>query len=309
MKNLARRSGAAVLVIVVMACDERPAPPQAAPDPQLQAEVARTKGELEEERRKNELLKVYVAEATKTINDVQEQLAKIGPMQGAISTRTRDPELRGSVSAGQRQVLLRQITDMQAQLQQSAQAIAAFKERESGFVEKVTELSETIDRLQTTVEEKTREIDALHKTIASMSVEVERLKSEQRENRAAIAAHEQTIQARDRDVTRLTEELNTAHVAIGSVRDLLSQNIVVQVGRIRRSRRVSPDLDPTSLTPIDIRTTSEFVIAAPANRVEVISTHPVSSYHLESRSGVGSALVVDHAEEFWKFRYLIIGTK
>jgi chromosome segregation ATPase len=313
MKKLARCSRAAVLAIVTMtmatACEEQRAAQPAAPDPQLQAEVTRTKSELEEERRKNELLKVYVAEATKTINEVQEQLASIGPMQGSISTRTRDPELRGSFSAGQRQNLLRQITEMQQQLQQSANVIAEFKERESGFTEKVTELSQTIDRLQTAVAEKTLEIDALRKTIASMSVEVERLQSEQRENRAAIAAQEQTIQERDRDVVLLTDKLNTAHVAIGSVRDLMAQKIVVQVGRIRRSRKVSPDLDPTRLTPIDVRTTSEFVIAAPKERVEVISTHPVASYHLENRAGVGSALVVDRADEFWKFRYLIIGTK
>lgn len=308
--NTSSRIGFLLSLALAMACAETPAPAPAAPtNPQLQAALDKANADLEDERHKNELLKVYVSEATKTINEVQEKLASIGPTQGSISARARDPELRSSVSSGQRQALLRQITNMQLELRQSADAIAAFKKKESDYTEKADDLSATIDRLQKVVTDKTREIDELRKAIVTMGVEVERLQTAERENLAAIAAHEQTIVERDLDVARLTDELNTAHVAIGAVRDLMDQKIVIQVGRIRRSRRVSPELDPTLLTPIDIRTTSEFVIPAPKERVEVISQHPVTSYHLETRAGVGSALVVDDVETFWKFKYLVIGTK
>ena len=297
-------------IALFIACNNRPKPTQAAvTDPQLQAAYNRATAELDDERKKTELLKAYVGEATKTINDVQEKLAAMGPVQGTITQKTRDPELRRSSSANQRQALLGQITNMQQELEQSARTIAEFKKKEAGFSERVGELSTTVDRLQRVVAQKTREIAELRKTVASLSTEVERLQTEQRENRAEIVAHERTIEETQRDVERLNDQLNTAHVAIGTVRDLIAQRIVIQVGRIRRSRRVSPELDPAKLTPIDIRTTSEFVIPAAMNRIEVISVHPASSFRIEPRAGIGSALVVEHPETFWQFRYLIIGTK
>lgn len=295
---------------MLIACQERPAPqPAAPPDPQLQAAYNRAKSELDDERKRNELLKVYVSEATKTINDVQDKLTSIGPIQGTITQKTQDPELRTSFSESQRQALLGQITNMQLELKQSAHAITEFKKKESAFSEKVAGLSATIDRLQTMVTQKTREIAELRQTVATLSIEVERLQTEQREDRALIAARQQTIEEKQRDVARLNDQLNTAHVAIGTVRDLIAQRIVIQVGRIRRSRRVSPDLDPAKLTPIDTRTTSEFIIPAAMDRIEVISVHPASSFRIEARAGVGTALVVEHPETFWQFRYLIIGTK
>jgi archaellum component FlaC len=294
--------------LCLAACEEkRSANPQPPVNLAAQRELERTRKELDDERHKNDLLRSYVAEATKTINDVNDRLGAIAPLAGSISSRARDPELRGSFTAEQRNAVLQQISAMEQKLKQSKLEIEQFKQRQSGFREQIAELSATIDRLHRSVEEKSSEIAGLRETIQGMRVEVERLRSAQQQSHQEITQKDEALAERERQVNALGDALNTALVAIGSVKQLLAQHIVVEVGVFRKSRRMAPKLDPTKFKPVDIRTTPEFVFAVPKSRVEVISTHPDGSFHLENRTGGGSALVIDEAQTFWKFRCLVVG--
>ena len=277
-----------------------------APQQSVAEENARLKRELDEANRKLELQGQYTADATRTLNELQEHLATISSLEG---------EVRGGTEEGQpltktrREKMLGAVQQMQNEIVRQEELIAGFRKRDEQYTERVAELGQAIAKFERVVATKNEEIARLRRDLETMSVRVEKLTEDSKVKEAEIVQQHVALDAERRKVDTLQREARAGGFIVASVRTLLKQQLIVQE-RVLLSRvwKVSPALDPEKLHHIDIDTMRQLSIYAPRQKLEIISPHPPGSYTLVPESPEQTLLTIIDPDRFWTTtRYLVIG--
>lgn len=275
----------------------------------MQHENAALKQELEDLRKKSDLQNTYIAETTKTLTEIQDNLAVIAEREHAIKQASDAAVERGTpLSPSQRDSMLKDLAGLSQQLEQQKALIASFQEKEGQWHGKIDSLSELVMRFEKTIATKDGEIVDLRKTIERMTLRVSDLEEGQRRDQRALQERDLAIENRDAQVRKLTGILRTGYILAGPAARLVSLGVVKESGGFlrRRKRTLALDFDTTPFTLVDISETVEIDLAAPADKIEVVSPHPRESYRIVPQDRNSSKLVVQSPDSFWRFRYVVI---
>ena len=139
-----------------------------------------------------------------------------------------------------------------------------------------------------------------------------------------IASLNERVLEQDEDISQLTEQIETIEEAtarqldslklkeaeLNTVSDLKDMNVVEREGGILgigSTPVVREDFARELFTQVDIR---EFdYLPLDSRKADVISVHPVDSYHMSGENSADT-LFVDDVEEFWSAsKYLVVVTK
>ncbi|MFY9150673.1 MAG: hypothetical protein WAO52_01570 [Prolixibacteraceae bacterium] len=188
----------------------------------------------------------------------------------------------------------KKIADLQARLKKSGINIKAFEQR-------IAALNETIDS-------QNNEIAELKRVVEDKNVNLAKLNTKVDEMNTVIAQKADTITNKQKQIVERTNELNTAHVAVGTYKQLKEEGLLAKEGGILglgASKSIQENFDNKYFTTLDIRTTK--TIPLNTKKVKVISEHPVSSYSLIEENGQIAYLQIDNPAEFWKIsKYAVI---
>ncbi|HZL09801.1 MAG TPA: hypothetical protein VFC65_07370 [Prolixibacteraceae bacterium] len=188
-------------------------------------------------------------------------------------------------------------------------AILERKLRESGlnlksYEKRLKSLTETIESQNAEIAELKTLIEDKNITLAKLGYKIQNMDS-------AMASQSDTITFKQKQILDKTDKLNTAHIVLGTFKELKKEGILNREGAILGiggSKAIQENFDPKYFTTLDIRTAK--TIQLNTKKVKIISEHPDSSYTLVEKNGQIAYLQIDNPEEFWKIsKYAVLELK
>jgi len=191
----------------------------------------------------------------------------------------------------------KKIADLQGRLKKSGINSKAFEQR-------IASLNETLNGQNVEIAELKRVVEDKNLFIAELNTKVE-------DANKVVILKSDTINYKQNQITERTNELNTAHLAVGTFKELKEEGLLAKEGGILglgANKAIQENFDNKHFTTLDIRTTK--TIPLNTKKVKVISEHPVSSYSLIEENGQIAYLQIDNPAEFWKIsKYAVIELK
>jgi predicted nucleic acid-binding Zn-ribbon protein len=268
------------------------------------AEIVRLRTQLAEKERETAAERAYIEEATQTINDVQDGLSAIAPVERTVRATASE---HGEVSATQRERMLASISSVKAELEAKTQRIAEFQRKNAQFEHKVAPLERTIATLQALVKAKTKEISSLQGAMEQSERRVTQLTVERTEDKQRIEQASAQLEDTAQQLKMTRQELNLGFFLIAKADDLVQKHILTRSGGIIRKKSYALTGSAKHLTfdTLDISTATTIPIHLTGQNRYLFPPRENGTYHW-SDDGSAPALVIDDAKVFWACRYLII---
>jgi chromosome segregation ATPase len=191
----------------------------------------------------------------------------------------------------------KKIADLEQKLRKSGLNAKTYEKRLQG-------LTETIESQNTEIAELKKIVETKNITLAEMDSKIQNLNSN-------MAQQADTINYKQKVIVDKTDKLNTAHVVLGTYKELKEDGILDREGSILGvggNKAIQDNFDPKYFTDLDIRKTK--TIAVNAKKAVVISEHPNNSYKLVEENGQIAYLQIENPEEFWRIsKYAVIQVK
>jgi len=191
----------------------------------------------------------------------------------------------------------KKIADLEQKLRKSGLSAKTYEKR-------LQALTETIESQNLEIAELKKVVEAKNMTLAELDSKILNLNSN-------LAQQSDTINYKQKVIVDKTDKLNTAHVVLGTFKELKAEGILNREGGVLglgTNKAIQENFDPKHFTELDIRKTK--TIAVNAKKAVVISEHPLSSYKLVEENGQIAYLQIENPEEFWRIsKYAIIQVK
>ncbi len=240
-------------------------------------------------------------------NEIQANLDSIKKMEDLVTVKSAQGR---EMDAQQKKLILDDIALINDLLQKNKDLTASLQKRLNSANAKVgqlqgviAEFEKMVDNLESQIEQKDAEILVLNEEVEKLNFDINSL------NRR-LSVVEDESQQKTEVIASQTLQLNEAFYTYGSVKELKENGIIERTGGllgIGRTSEVREDFNPEYFTKIDIR---EFdYIPLMVKKADVISVHPVGSYHISGEKSADT-LYIDNKEEFWNAsKYLVIEIK
>jgi predicted HTH domain antitoxin len=171
-----------------------------------------------------------------------------------------------------------------------------------------------ISKLKSDIKNSDMQLNEFEKMIISLSEEVQlknmeiyQLQQELEMRDAAFSELFDAYQQKDNQVSNLTDDLNTAYYAIGTKKELVDNNVITSEGGflgLGKTKDLKGNFNQAYFTKIDV--TKVKVIPVGAQKIEIITNHPSSSYKFKGTGNVEGIEITD-AKAFWSVsKYLVI---
>lgn len=278
--------GTLFLITVLFACKEEP---QQRTDT---ADIALLKSQMEQMELDAQLKDSIVNESLSFFNEIQENLLAIGVKEESVRQQSGDTEIANN----EREMVLNEIRQINNLRTDNAKKMTQLQDQMKNSGMKIIELEAMVNRLMHQLADKDVEIQSLQKELEQKNKDFARLFD--------------AYQEKDYQIDLMKEDMNTAYYVYGTEKELLKNEVISKnkgfVG-IGKKVRLKEDFNENYFTKIDKRSKKDFLISG--DKIELISTHPTSSYDLIP-VGENTKLVVKDAKGFWKVsQYLIVVVK
>jgi uncharacterized protein (DUF3084 family) len=191
----------------------------------------------------------------------------------------------------------KKIAELEQKLKKSGLNLKAYEKR--------------LQSLNETIESQNIEIAELKKVVENKNITLAELDSKIQNLNTNIQQQSDTISYKQKVIVDKTDKLNTAHVVLGTFKELKKEGILDREGTILGvggSKAIQDNFDPKHFTELDIRKTK--TIALNTKKAVVISEHPQSSYQLVEENGQIAYLEIKDPQEFWRIsKYAVIQVK
>jgi uncharacterized protein (DUF3084 family) len=296
------------MTLFMAACNEpRASAQQQSPrEAELAAENKQLQRALAEEREKNEAQTRYVSDATKTINDVQDELNKITSEEAALAAKARSVEMQASVDRSQRDELSAHVAALSKKVRDNEAKIEQYRQRAKEQNARIGDLSKTIDGLQVALTARDEMIAVLRQTIDSMSGKVRDLEQQVSVKDEEIRQGEQVAERQKQTI----DTLNEVYFLVGSMRDLQRWHVIRYVGgvfHIGRVAKVNSSITRDIFHAVDARQPFELELSSSCSEVRVVSEHDPKSWRKEPVSGTSCLFRVIKPDVFWRTKILVVG--
>lgn len=246
------------------------------------------------------------------LNDVEGTFAQIEDNLKFIREKRHEISLEQKEGGKDRKLaVIEDIKLMNTMIESSNKKIEELqaKLRKSGINSKAME--QRIAALTESIESQNVEIAELKKVIGEKDMNLAELNSKVEDINKVVALKSDTINYKQKQIVDRVNELNTAHLAMGTFKELKEEGVLTKEGGVLglgASKSIQENFDNKNFTTLDIRTTK--TIPLHTKKARVISEHPVSSYSLIEENGQIAYLQIDNPEEFWKIsKYAVIEVK
>lgn len=246
------------------------------------------------------------------LNDVEGTFAQIEDNLKFIREKRHEISLEQNEGGKDRKLaVIEDIKLMNTMIESSNKKIEELqaKLRKSGINSKAME--QRIAALTESIESQNVEIAELKKVIGEKDMNLAELNSKVEDINKVVALKSDTINYKQKQIVDRVNELNTAHLAMGTFKELKEEGVLTKEGGVLglgASKSIQENFDNKNFTTLDIRTTK--TIPLHTKKARVISEHPVSSYSLIEENGQIAYLQIDNPEEFWKIsKYAVIEVK
>ena len=221
-------------------------------------------------------------------NEIQDNLASISVKQDEIQVKSNDPEL----GEDGRKEIIQQIQNINFLREQNARKVRQLQKKLRAKDMRIDELQSMVDRLVLQIKAKDEQIESLQMQLSDLDAEYSEL-FDQYQEQVDLAME-------------VITELNTVYYTMGSVDELVSNNVIVKEGGfigIGKKTDLSNNMNEEYFTKGDKTKLNEIKVIG--KEPKFITDHPSDSYKWD-----GNTLTITDAQKFWKVsKYLVIEVK
>ena len=247
-----------------------------------------------------------LAEFVASFNEIEANLDSIKVKEKLIDKSAKAGEVKGN-RKDQIKSDIAYIYAMQVKNRQMVADLTA-KLKKSG--KHSADLQKMIDNLNNSITEKDQQIASLTDELGKMNIQVKDLNLKVGDLGNTVTNLSAESAQRQQVIDQKTAELNTAYYVIGSNKELKEKKIITPSGGfigIGRNKELTPDLDMSNFTKVDITTLNEIPIMK--KKATIITSHPKDSYRIEGEK-TADKLVILKPTEFWSLsKVLVIDVK
>jgi uncharacterized protein YoxC len=235
-------------------------------------------------------------------NEIQANLDSIKQKEMVIDKSAKAGEVKGSRKE-QIQSDISYIYNLQVK---NRQMLAEMSEKLKKSTRHSADLQKMIDNLNKSINEKDQQIAQLSDELGKMNIQVKDLSTRVGGLSDTVTNLTQETKQKQQVIEERTTQLNTAYYVIGTARELKDKKIITPSGGfigIGRSREVTPDLDMSNFTKVDITQTKEIPINK--KKVTIITPHPKNSYQIEGDKTAEKLVILD-PNQFWSLSKVLV---
>ena len=243
-----------------------------------------------------------IADFVTTFNEVEANLDSIKRVEQIIDKSAKAGEVKGS----RKEQIKSDIHYIYDLLQKNRKLVAELSSKLKKSGKHAAELQLMIDNLNKSIDEKNAQIAQLTDELGKLNIQVKDLNvkvADLNTNVNNLTADNQKKQA---DIDAKTEALNTAYYVIGTNRELKDKKIITGAGGfigIGRTKNIMADLNMNDFTKVDITKVNEIPVMK--KKINIVTSHPTSSYRLEGNKSVDK-IVILNAKEFWSLSKVLV---
>lgn len=236
------------------------------------------------------------------LNEVEEGFAQIRNAEGKMLKEVQGIE---GTSTSRKEQLAVQLNQVKELLEQNKNRIEQLQRQSQQRSKENTTLSQTIQRLQTELEEKTAFIASLQAELEKKNIRINELSTTVGQlstdlNQLSEVSEKQQQQIKSQDV-----DMNTVWYVMGTFSELKSAQILSTNGIFRPSTVLDKSFDQSLFTKVDKRTLK--VIPTGSKRIKLLTSHPKDSYQLVTADDKTVSVEVLDQASFWSVsKYLVI---
>jgi len=235
-----------------------------------------------------------------SMNEIETNLGTITQKQEAISASSSGPEL----SKSQKERISEEISAINALMETNRDKIAQLQKNLKKSNAKAAQFEKAIALLNQQIESKNNELITLNQKLAELDTKV-----------ATLNTNVSTLTAQNDEKIKViddqTKKMHTAYYTKGTYKELETKHVMDKEGGflgIGKEKKVVNDFNPDAFATVDITQTK--VIPIESKDAKIVTTHPTSSYTLETKEkdkDYVTNLVINDPDQFWKAsKYLVV---
>jgi septal ring factor EnvC (AmiA/AmiB activator) len=241
-----------------------------------------------------------INEFVASMNEIETNLNAISEKQASIDMTASNPEMTRS----QRERINEEIASINELMKANRDKMADLQKKLKRSNSRIGEFEKMVASLNTQIETKDKELAELNVKLNDLNTQV-----------ATLNTNVSTLTVQNEEKTKYiddqTAKLHTAYYTKGTYKELEGKNVLTKEGGflgIGKEQKITNDFNPDAFAKVDITQTK--VIPIESRNAKVISTHPTSSYVLETKEQdkkYVTNLVINDPDQFWKAsKYLVV---
>jgi chromosome segregation ATPase len=236
------------------------------------------------------------------LNDIETGFAEISQnesqmkvsLKGVEGPKTNKRELIGA----QMKAIKEGIEKNKAKIAELRQ-LAAKKGKANGM------LTETIKRLQSTMDEKDVQIKSLQAELDQKNIKINELATTVDNQSKNIAEQQNVLEQQKSTIKSQDTDMNTVWYCVASSKKLKEAKIISNTGLFQSKKVMNNEFDKKAFTQVDLRNISS--IPTKSKKIKIISIHPKNSYNLVTGTNKNITIEITNPSKFWSVsKYLVV---
>jgi hypothetical protein len=236
-----------------------------------------------------------LAEFVAAFNEIEANLDSIKQKEMVIDKSAKAGEVKGNRKE-QIKSDIAYIYSLQVKNREKVAQLTAMLKKST---QHSADLQKMVDNLNKSIQDKDVQIASLNEELNKVNVQVKDLNVKVGDLTTSVNNLTTETKQKQQVIEEKTAALNTAYYVIGTNKELKDKKIITPAGGfigIGRIKELTPNVDMSNFTKVDITKTSEIPIMK--KKAKIITTHPQDSYRIEGTNTVDK-LVILKPEEFW----------
>ncbi len=261
--------------------------------------------EYKQLQQENELLKQQAEQDDQSIDtfissfeEIQANLDTIKAKEKIITARTKEGIEN---NANQKDLIKEDIQLIYNLMQENKKKIATLNKQLKNSQGQGSKLQALVKELEQEIIDRDMEIESLKTELTNLDIIIENLVQDVDKLATESEQKSELLEGQ-------RKEMNRAYYVVGEDKDLKNKGVITKEGGfigLGKTEKISPDIDVTHFTQIDILNKKAFAIGS--KKAKVISVHPSGSYELKESDKMVDSLIVKDPYEFWKTsKYLVV---
>ncbi len=236
------------------------------------------------------------------LNDIEGGFAKINQNESQMKANLKGVE--GS-KTNKREQIAAQMTAIKESMDQNKAKIAELRKLASKRGKMNSKLTETINRLQSELDEKSVQIQSLQTELDQKNIKITELNTTVDTQSKNIAEQQNVMEQQKSTIKGQDTDLNTVWYCVATSKKLKEANIISNTGLFKSKKVLDTDFDKTAFTQIDLRNVSS--IPTNSKKVKILSFHPQNSYTLVMGDNKNIIIQITNPSKFWSVsKYLVV---
>ncbi|SRR5258706_677677 len=247
-------------------------------------------------KQKNTMINEFVT----SMNEIETNLNSITEKQASVNMSASNPEMTRS----QKDRINDEIAAINDLMKTNRDKIADLQKKMKKSNSRIGEFEKMVATL-------TQQVDAKDKELAELNVKLNDLNGQVATLNTSVTSLTAQNDEKTKVIDDQTQKMHTAYYTKGTYKELESKKVLTKEGGflgLGKEQKVASDFDPDAFAKVDITQTK--VIPIESRNAKVITTHPSSSYVLETKEKdkkYVTNLVINDPDQFWKAsKYLVV---